>query len=181
MFEEIVHFKHFHYVLSMGAVFSLFAAYYYWSPLILGLNYNENLAQVQFWLLFIGANCIFLPQHFLGLNGMPRRYPDYPDAFYGWNLVSSLGSFIAISSVFLYLYIIYDQIMYGLDNKSTHRSVILNSTPDFVESNIVFNTNALNTNNLYSVDLRSTRNHSLEFLLTSPPAVHSFNSLPLQS
>nr|CAI5371877.1 COX1.CDS.1 [Saccharomyces cerevisiae]CAI6381306.1 COX1.CDS.1 [Saccharomyces cerevisiae] len=68
---------HFHYVLSMGAIFSLFAGYYYWSPQILGLNYNEKLAQIQFWLIFIGANVIFFPMHFLGINGMPRRIPDY--------------------------------------------------------------------------------------------------------
>lgn len=159
---------HFHYVLSMGAVFSLYSSYYYWSPLILGLNYNEKLAQIQFWLLFIGANCIFLPQHFLGLNGMPRRYPDYPDAFYGWNLVSSLGSFISILSVFLFIFIIYNQLVYGLENQINNKSVILNKTPDFIESNLIFNNNTI-------------KSSSLEFLLTSPPAVHSFNSLPLQS
>lgn len=152
----------------MGAVFSLYSSYYYWSPLILGLNYNEKLAQIQFWLLFIGANCIFLPQHFLGLNGMPRRYPDYPDAFYGWNLVSSLGSFISILSVFLFIFIIYNQLVYGLENKINNKSLIFNKTPDFIESNLIFNNNSI-------------KSSSLEFLLTSPPAVHSFNSLPLQS
>ena len=85
-----------YYVLSMGAIFSLFAGYYYWSPQILGLNYNEKLAQIQFWLIFIGANVIFFPMHFLGINGMPRRIPDYPDAFAGWNYVASIGSFIAL-------------------------------------------------------------------------------------
>ena len=94
---------HFHYVLSMGAIFSLFAGYYYWSPQMLGLDYNEKLAQIQFWLIFIGANVVFLPMHFLGVNGMPRRIPDYPDAFAGWNYVSSIGSLIAMVSLFLFI------------------------------------------------------------------------------
>ena len=72
---------HFHYVLSMGAVFGMFTAYYFWSPKIIGKSYNEQLAHIQFWVLFVGVNLTFFPQHFLGLAGMPRRIPDYPDAF----------------------------------------------------------------------------------------------------
>jgi len=72
---------HFHYVLSMGAVFGMFAAYYFWSPKIIGKSYNELLAHIHFWTMFIGVNVTFFPQHFLGLAGMPRRIPDYPDAF----------------------------------------------------------------------------------------------------
>ena len=108
----------------MGAIFSLFAGYYYWSPQILGLNYNEKLAQIQFWLIFIGANVIFFPMHFLGINGMPRRIPDYPDAFAGWNYVASIGSFIALISLFLFIYILYDQLVNGLNNKVTNKSVV---------------------------------------------------------
>lgn len=154
---------HFHYVLSMGAIFSLFAGYYYWSPQILGLNYNEKLAQIQFWLIFIGANVIFFPMHFLGINGMPRRIPDYPDAFAGWNYVASIGSFIALLSLFLFIYILYDQLVNGLNNKVNNKSVIYAKAPDFVESNLIFN-------------LNTVKSSSIEFLLTSPPAVHSFNS-----
>src|SRR6201746_77025 len=86
---------HFHYVLSLGAVFGVFAAFYYWIGKITGRSYNELLGQIHFWSLFVGVNLTFFPQHFLGLAGMPRRIPDYPDAFSGWNAVSSFGSLVS--------------------------------------------------------------------------------------
>jgi cytochrome c oxidase subunit 1 len=85
---------HFHYVLSLGAVFAIFAGWYYWFPKMFGREANEFLGQLHFWLTFIGANVLFFPQHFLGLAGMPRRYADYPEAFAYWNYVSSIGSYI---------------------------------------------------------------------------------------
>jgi cytochrome c oxidase subunit I len=85
---------HFHYVLSLGAVFSIFAGWYYWFPKITGKMYSEFWGKLHFWLTFIGANVLFFPQHFLGAAGMPRRYVDYPDGFAFWNQVSSVGSYI---------------------------------------------------------------------------------------
>ena len=90
---------HFHYVLSLGAVFGLFAGFYYWFPKMSGKMYNEFLGKLHFFVMFIGVNVIFFPQHFLGLDGMPRRYPDYPDAFEYWNRVSSIGYMITVAAM----------------------------------------------------------------------------------
>src|SRR5215211_1279586 len=98
---------HFHYVLSLGAVFSIFAGFYYWIGKMTGRQYPEFWGKVHFWMLFVGANLIFFPQHFLGAQGMPRRYPDYPDAFWGWNLVSSLGAYVAGASMLVFLYVVW--------------------------------------------------------------------------
>ncbi|MBB4348424.1 MULTISPECIES: cytochrome c oxidase subunit I [Rhizobiaceae] len=95
---------HFHYVLSLGAVFAIFAAWYYWFPKMFGYMYNETIGKLHFWVMFIGVNLVFFPQHFLGLAGMPRRYIDYPDAFAGWNYVSSVGSYISFVGVLIFLF-----------------------------------------------------------------------------
>ena len=94
---------HFHYVLSLGAVFAIFAGWYYWFPKMSGYMYNEALGKVHFWLTFIGANVLFFPQHFLGLSGMPRRYVDYPDAFAFWNGVSSAGAYMTALGTIVFL------------------------------------------------------------------------------
>ena len=99
---------HFHYVLSLGAVFALFAGFYYWIPKMTGYMYDETLGKIHFWIMFIGVNVTFFPQHFLGLAGMPRRYVDYPEAYSLWNEVSSAGALLSGASVLLFLYIIYD-------------------------------------------------------------------------
>ena len=99
---------HFHYTMSLGAVFGVFAGFYYWFPKISGYMYNETLAKVHFWLLFAGVNLTFFPQHFLGLAGMPRRYIDYPDAYAQWNHVSSYGTYIAGVSILAFFYVVLD-------------------------------------------------------------------------
>jgi cytochrome c oxidase subunit 1 len=96
---------HFHYVLSLGAVFSIFAGFYYWIAKMSGKQYPEFWGKVHFWLTFIGVNLVFFPQHFLGLSGMPRRYPDYPAAFAGWNYVSSIGAYISGVAMLVFLYV----------------------------------------------------------------------------
>ena len=153
---------HFHYVLSMGAVFALFAGWYFWIPKILGLSYNLFAGKVHFWLLFIGVNITFFPQHFLGLQGMPRRISDYPDAFAGWNLVSSFGSIISVVATWYFLNLLYKQLTEGA---VVSRYPWL--TPQYHSDlfQILFNRN----------------NNSLEWCLTSPPKPHAFVSLPLQS
>lgn len=153
---------HFHYVLSMGAVFALFSAWYFWIPKITGLNYNMMLGKVHFMILFIGVNLTFFPQHFLGLQGMPRRISDYPDAFAGWNLISSYGSLISVVATWLFLYILYVQLVEGEDS---HRYPWL--APQFYSD--LFQT------------LFSRNYNSLEWSLNSPPKPHAFVSLPLQS
>jgi cytochrome c oxidase subunit 1 len=94
---------HFHYVLSLGAVFAIFAGWYYWFSKMTGYEYNETLGQVHFWITFIGVNIVFFPQHFLGLAGMPRRYIDYPAAFADWNRISSYGYYLTAIGVVVFL------------------------------------------------------------------------------
>ena len=153
---------HFHYVLSMGAVFALFSAWYFWVPKILGLNYNMKNGKVHFWVMFIGVNVTFFPQHFLGLQGMPRRISDYPDAFAGWNLVSSFGSIISVVATVIFLDIVYKQLTLG---KYSTRYPWM-STGHFNDT-------------LQSLLNRSYP--SVEWGLNSPPKPHAFVSLPLQS
>jgi len=137
---------HFHYVLSLGAVFAIFAGWYYWFPKMSGYMYNETIAKVHFWLTFIGANVLFFPQHFLGLAGMPRRYVDYPDAFADWNRISSYGSYMTAVATLIFIL--------GM----LHAYFIMRKKA---------------ADNPWGEGATT-----LEWTLTSPPAFHSFETLP---
>jgi cytochrome c oxidase subunit 1 len=104
---------HFHYVMSLGAVFGIFAGIYYWIGKMSGRQYPEWAGKVHFWTMFIGSNLTFFPQHFLGRQGMPRRYIDYPEAFALWNWVSSIGAFIAFASFIFFIGVMYYTLFYG--------------------------------------------------------------------
>lgn len=154
---------HFHYVLSMGAVFALFAGFYYWTPKIIGKTYNEVLGRIHFWTMFVGVNLTFFPQHFLGLAGMPRRIPDYPDAFSGWNAISSFGSIISVVATILFSYIIYDIFVNGKEVPNNPWAV-----PSFFSSTSQF-------------EGETQYSQTLEWSLASPTPFHAFKVLPVQS
>ena len=104
---------HFHYVLSMGAVFAVFAGFYYWIEKIIGLQYNNFCGNIHFFLFFLGVNITFMPLHFLGLAGMPRRIADFPDFYQGWNQIASFGSTISLIATIFFFYVVFDMLVYG--------------------------------------------------------------------
>jgi len=104
---------HFHYVLSLGSTFGIFAGFYYWIGKMSGRQYNETFGKIHFWTTFVGVNLAFFPMHFLGLAGMPRRIADYPEAFAGWNFVASIGAFISFGSTLFFIYIVFDTLLSG--------------------------------------------------------------------
>jgi len=137
---------HFHYVLSLGALFGIFAGFYFWIGKMSGHQYPEFWGKVHFWMMFIGVNLTFFPQHFLGAAGMPRRYPDYPEAFAGWNFVSSIGAYISGLGFLVFFYVLYRTF----------------TSKEPVPAN-------------YWGEGATT----LEWLQTSPPPFHTYETLPL--
>jgi cytochrome c oxidase subunit I len=105
---------HFHYVLSMGAVLAIFAGFYYWFPLMSGRSIPETIGRIHFWATFVGANLLFFPMHFLGMAGMPRRIPDYPPGFAGWNLVASLGAALTLAATILFVLALFWTLHFGV-------------------------------------------------------------------
>jgi cytochrome c oxidase subunit I len=112
---------HFHYVLSMGAVFSIFGGLYYWFEKITGVTYSEILAQIHFWTFFIGVNVTFFPMHWLGVAGMPRRIPDYPDAFYLFNKIASWGSYISAASFVFFFFLLFEAFYSSRESETAHQ------------------------------------------------------------
>lgn len=144
---------HFHYVLSMGAVFAIFAGFYFWIGKFSGYQYPEVLGKIHFWLTFIGVNLTFFPMHFLGLAGMPRRIPDYPDGFLPFNKLASFGSLITTVALVLFFYIMYATFV-GDERCAANPWDLTDIQPHF-------------------------SGYTLEWLVDSPPAFHTFVELPL--
>lgn len=151
---------HFHYVLSIGAVFGLFAAFYLWAPKLTGHLPSEYWGGVHFWTLFVGVNMTFLPQHFLGLAGQPRRIPDYPTAFNGWNIVSSVGSALSVWATLVFVYVVGTL----LGDNEVHTLTNPWASADVSEAQVPLS--------------ESNDGETLEFALVSPTPLHSFVSLP---
>jgi cytochrome c oxidase subunit 1 len=147
----------------MGAVFALFAAWFFWSPKSDGLTYNDRKGKLHFWGLFIGVNITFLPMHFLGLQGMPRRITDYPDAFAGWNLVASAGSILSVVMTAYFIALVCEKFEEGKDSP---RDGWIKD--EYLEDALAWTDNAKLSKNI-------------EWSVDSPPHFHTFNKLPLQS
>jgi heme/copper-type cytochrome/quinol oxidase subunit 1 len=169
---------HFHYVLSMGAMFGIFAGFYYWFGKITGYLYDESLAKCHFYLTFFGANITFFPMHFLGVSGMPRRIPDYPVMYQFWNTVSSIGSLVSLFGVCYWFYVIYDALV--LHNKQCPRNPwIFFPGEYYVHSRlrtVSRYVNNVNTLFVCSVAVGSigVKTNTLEWTLRSPMDAHTF-------
>ena len=187
---------HFHYVLSMGAVFAIYAGFYYWWGKMTGYQYSESLGQTHFWITFIGVNCTFFPMHFLGVAGMPRRIPDYPDMYQSLNTLCTFGALTSFFSFLFFFYIIYrsfrDQVrcprnpwvfidyndlvnrMIGIISYVEKYCTEFNSErsfdQDMLEKWMIYQY----ATNRYCTSMEVVKTPSLEWTLTSPPSLHTF-------
>jgi cytochrome c oxidase subunit 1 len=139
----------------MGAVFALFGGFYYWIGKMTGYAYPEAWGKIHFWVMFIGVNVTFFPQHFLGLAGFPRRYNDFPDAYSSWNYLSSFGSIVSVIAVIIFLYVLYRTFT----------------------DNIHVGRNYWHSPQFFDLDTDTTTVTSLEWTQTSPPEFHTYNEL----
>jgi heme/copper-type cytochrome/quinol oxidase subunit 1 len=173
---------HFHYVLSLGALFGTIGGYFYWSPIMTGYKYPKIRSLIFFISFFLGVNLIFFPQHFLGLSGMPRRISDYPYPFEGWNSISSLGSLISLSSLFLFFSILYSQfrssssnlIPMGLEEEDKLHSLFPFSLFSSLSISPVGRVEGRRLGS--SRSFSSLWNSDIEFLLPQPPQFHHWPS-----
>lgn len=193
-------YKHFHYVLSMGAVFAIFAGSYYWFGKITGYLYSETLGKIHFWVTFLGVNITFFPMHFLGLSGMPRRIPDYPDMYSKLNFLCSIGSIITFLGVILWFFIVflayYEKIecpknpwqFYSnyplLLNRFYKVALYLSSvnaltnTEDLICNKDISHLFKTKNNFVLKYNPKNYKVDTLEWVLDSPPALHTFVSSP---
>ena len=151
---------HFHYVLSIGAVFAIIGGFNLWFSLFSGFRINSFLAKRQFVVIFIGVNITFFPQHFLGLNGIPRRYSDYPDCFYFWNTVSSLGSIISIFGIILFIFLIWEAFSAKRIINSFNSNFLLDQVHSFPPVDHTYNQEYILM--IYLFSTKSTANFQLE-------------------
>ena len=182
---------HFHYVLSMGAIFALFGGFYYWFSKMTGFHYNEVLGQCHFWITFIGVNITFFPMHFLGLAGMPRRIPDYPDTYAYWNQVSSFGSYITFLGLFIWIYLIYNALVEQRKAADNPWIFVINDHEIQLRFLLIINAIRFNLDKvsdnllvkvmyLCSIEVNSDcfQSASLEWMTHTPPLSHTFEELP---
>ena len=157
---------HFHYVLSLGAVFAIFAGVYYWLGKMTGFKYSEKWAKLHFACMFVGANLTFFVQHFLGLAGMPRRVTDYPDSYLEWNVVSSYGSLISVVASVIFFYTVY-RTLTDLDEESV------------IADQIEYASGFFESNDERTLESRGFT--SLEWAVANPPELHTFEEMPYNS